>query len=119
MTDKKYQYIFAIIDGFTKFCWLFPTKTTGTKEVLEKINLHKQTFGNPITDKATAFTANDFLTYCADNNIQHRAVTTGVPRGNGQIERLNQFIISVLTKLSIAEPKKWYRHIPGASNGPK
>ena len=35
-TNKKYQYIFAIIDGLTKFCWLFPTKTTGTKEVLEK-----------------------------------------------------------------------------------
>ena len=114
-TDKKYQYIFAIIDGFTKFGWLYPTKTTSSREVIEKMNMHRQIFGNPIrliTDKATAFTSHDFQDYCDENKIQHKTITTGVPRGNGQIERLNQSIISVLTKLCVSEPRKWYRHVP-------
>lgn len=114
-TDKKYQYIFVLIDSFSKFCWLFPTKTTATKEVIEKLLVHQQTFGNPIrliTDKGTAFTSNQFKEYCHENLIEHITITTGVPRGNGQVEKLNQVIISVLTKLSIQDAKKWYRHIP-------
>lgn len=114
LTDKKYQYILVVIDGFSKFCWLYPTKSTTAKEVIDRLQQHQQIFGNPvrlITDRGTAFTANDFQTYCRDNNIQHLPVTTGVPRGNGQVERLNQCIISVLTKLSTAEPRKWYSHV--------
>uniref|UniRef100_A0A0K8UFR3 Pro-Pol polyprotein n=1 Tax=Bactrocera latifrons TaxID=174628 RepID=A0A0K8UFR3_BACLA len=35
--------------------------------------------------------------------------TTGLPRANGQIERLNTIIINVLTKLSKNYPAKWYK----------
>lgn len=38
-------------------------------------------------------------------------ITTGLPRANGQIERINRTIIPVLTKLSINEPTKWFRHV--------
>ncbi|XP_017484587.1 PREDICTED: uncharacterized protein LOC108373235, partial [Rhagoletis zephyria] len=37
--------------------------------------------------------------------------TTGLPRVNGQVERLNAVIISVLSKLSIDDPSKWYKHV--------
>jgi len=33
-----------------------------------------------------------------------------VPRGNGQIERVNRVIISVLSKMSASEPAKWYKY---------
>jgi hypothetical protein len=65
-TRKCYNYLLVIIDGFTKFTWIYPVKTTGTKEVIQKLDLQKQTFGNPrriITDKGAAFTSNDFQTY--------------------------------------------------------
>jgi len=39
-------------------------------------------------------------------------ITTGLPRANGQIERINRIIIPVLTKLSIDDPTKWYKHVP-------
>ena len=37
--------------------------------------------------------------------------TTGVPRGNGQVEIMNKTIKNVLTKLSIESPEKWYKHV--------
>jgi len=39
-------------------------------------------------------------------------ITTGLPRANGQIERINRTIIPVLTKLSIDDYTKWYKHVP-------
>ena len=38
-------------------------------------------------------------------------VTTGLPRANEQVERLNRTTISVLTRLSLEYPSIWYRHV--------
>lgn len=43
--------------------------------------------------------------------IQHLAITTGVIRGNAQLERVKRVIISVPTKLSIEDRRKWYKFI--------
>ncbi|GFU52560.1 retrovirus-related Pol polyprotein from transposon 17.6 [Trichonephila clavipes] len=40
-----------------------------------------------------------------------KLITTGVPRGNGQIERMHETIVPVLTKLTIEEPEKWFKHV--------
>lgn len=114
-THKNYKYILAIIDSFTKFAWLYPTKSTTTKEVITKLEHQKSIFGNPltmITDRGTAFTSHEFQEYCKEEDIQHIKITTGLARSNGQVERLNSTIISVLSKLSADEPAKWYRHVP-------
>jgi len=71
-------------------------------------------FGNPdciISDRGSAFLAQDFLKYCDDENIKVVKSTTGLPRVNGQVERLNAIIIPVLSKLSVDDPTKWYRHV--------
>ncbi|XP_037297451.1 uncharacterized protein K02A2.6-like [Manduca sexta] len=84
-TNKQYNHILTIIDAFTKFVWLFPCKSTTTKEVLIKLEVLQQTFGNPervITDRGTAFTSNDFQQYCIREGIECCHITTGVPRGN-------------------------------------
>lgn len=36
-TSKLYKYLLVIVDGFSKFVWIYPTKTTNTKEVLDKL----------------------------------------------------------------------------------
>ena len=38
-------------------------------------------------------------------------MTLGIPRGNGQVERVNRTIIPVLTKLLLDNPDRWYRHV--------
>lgn len=113
-TKKMYNYILTIIDAFTKFTWLFPVKSTTSKETLMKMQVHQQTFGNParvVTDKGTAFTAHDFEDYCKDENIKHVTITTGIARGNGQVERIHRVIKSVLAKLCIQNPDQWYKHV--------
>jgi len=44
------------VDGFSKFVWLYPTKSTGTEEVLEKLEKQAAVFGNPrriVIDRGT------------------------------------------------------------------
>ncbi|GBN01575.1 hypothetical protein AVEN_72938-1 [Araneus ventricosus] len=98
-TNKNYKYVLAIIDAFTKFVWIYPTKITTSAEVIAKLEIQKAVFGSPfqiISDRGTAFTSGDFADYCAKAKIKNHAIMTGLPKANGQIERINQTIISVL-----------------------
>lgn len=111
-TDKLYKYLFIVTDAFTKFTWIYPTKTTNTKEVLDKLKLQQQIFGNPrriISDRGAAFTSKEFEEYCQSEKMDHSTITTGLPRSNGQVERINQCIIPILIKAS-ETPTKWYKH---------
>jgi len=71
-TEKMYKYLLVVIDGFSKFVWIYPTKTTSAKEVLNKLQNQQKTFGNPariVTDRGSAFTSSDFKDYCAEEQI--------------------------------------------------
>ncbi|GFT35437.1 hypothetical protein TNCV_922551 [Trichonephila clavipes] len=105
----------TVIDSFTIFVWLYPTKTTSTSEVIKKLDIQKTTFGNPrflITDRGTTFTSDEFHTYCSEQKITLHHITTGLPRANGQVERINRTIIPVLSKMSEDDPTKWFKHVP-------
>lgn len=112
-TRKNYKHVLAIVDAFSKFVWIFPVKSTTSDETVKKLKIVTAVFGNPsqiITDKGTAFTGSDFESYCESNGIEVVHSTTGNPRGNGQVERINGIIIPVLAKLSIDNPEKWFQH---------
>lgn len=116
-TKKSYKHIFVVIDAFSKFVWFYATKSTGTNEVLDKLSKQASIFGNPrriISDRGTAFTSHEFLDYCSGENIEHVLITAGIPRANGQVERVNRTLIPLLTKL--ADPKKdeWYKYLESA-----
>lgn len=77
--------------------------------------MQKSIFGNSgciISDRGTPFTSSEFEDYCNKENIQHAKITVGLPRANGQIERINRTIIPVLAKMSIEEPTKWFKYVP-------
>ncbi|GFU92479.1 transposon Tf2-11 polyprotein [Trichonephila clavipes] len=108
-TNKSYQHIFTVVDAFTKFTWLYPVKTVSAESALEKLKQQQKTFGNPIriiSDRGSAFTSKLFNDYCDEENIQHLQIATGVPRGNGQVERIHRTLIPVLTKLSLDDSTK-------------
>lgn len=70
--------------------------------MLDKLAIQQKALGNPtriITNRGTAFTATNFQEYCTTERVEHILITTGVPRRNGQVERINRIVISVLTKL--------------------
>ncbi|GFW29645.1 retrovirus-related Pol polyprotein from transposon 17.6 [Trichonephila clavipes] len=88
-TNKSYQHIFTVVDAFTKFTWLYPVKTVSAESALEKLKQQQKTF----------------------ENIQHLQIATGVPRGNGQVERIHRTLIPVLTKLSLDDSTNWYKYV--------
>ena len=62
-TSKQYKHLLVIVDAFTKYTWIFATKSTGTAETLQKVRVLQQHFRNPkriVTDHGTAFTSRDF-----------------------------------------------------------
>ncbi|GFW72813.1 transposon Tf2-6 polyprotein [Trichonephila clavipes] len=94
--------------------WLYPVKTVSDESALEKLKQQQKTFGNPIriiSDRGSAFTSKLFNDYCDEENIQHLQIATGVPRGNGQVERIHRTLIPVLTKLSLDDSTKWYKYV--------
>uniref|UniRef100_A0A182W804 RNA-directed DNA polymerase n=1 Tax=Anopheles minimus TaxID=112268 RepID=A0A182W804_9DIPT len=46
-TDKMYKYIFVVVDAFTKYTWIYPTKTTASNEVIQRLKTQSDWFGNP------------------------------------------------------------------------
>lgn len=66
-TNKNYKHLFVVVDAFTKYTWVFATKSTSTGEVLEKLKILQQHFGSPyriISDQGTAFTSHEFKEFC-------------------------------------------------------
>ena len=41
ITNKNYNHILAIIDSFTKFIWLYLTKSTTAREVTNRLDVQK------------------------------------------------------------------------------
>ena len=79
-----------------------------------KLKLQQKTFGNLariITDRGAAFTSKAFSDYCTEENIQHVQTAMGVPRRNGQVERIHRIIKPVLSKLKIDDATKWFKHV--------
>lgn len=114
LSTKKNAHILVVVDGFSKFTWLYPTKSTTSEEVISRLKKQAVIFGNPqriVSDRGTAFTAHAFREYCKQENIEHVLITTGASRSNGQVERTNRIIIAMLTKLSLPKPDEWYKHI--------
>lgn len=113
-TSKQYRCILTVVDGFSKFVWLYPTRTTNAEEVLQKLQSWPAFFGYPtrvVTDRGAAFTAKAFAEFVQSQSIEHVVSTTGVPRGNGQAERVNRTVLSILAKLSMEDSSKWYKEV--------
>lgn len=111
-TAKSYKYIFVMHSqnsyGFIQL------SRRPVKKYYEKWN-YIQTFLAiriaSLTDRGTAFTANIFEEYCVTQKIHHILITTGIPRGNGQVERVNRTIISILSKMTVDDPMKWVKFV--------
>lgn len=113
-TKKSYAHIFVTVDAFSKFVWLYATKTTSAADAIERLRRQSHIFGNPrriVSDRGSAFTSREFKEYCQSENIKHQLTTTGVTRANGQVERVNRTLIPLLTKLSAPKPGEWHKYL--------
>lgn len=65
-TKKSYVHIF-VVDAFSKFAWLYATKSTSAAEAIGRLKKQSSVFGNPrriISDRGSAFTSKEFEDYC-------------------------------------------------------
>lgn len=100
-TSKGYKHILIIIDAFTKYVWLMPTKTTNTREVEKCLLSLFNIFGFPqriVSDRGSCFTSQDFDDLISRLKIKHVQVAVASPWANGQVERANRFLKSTLAK---------------------
>lgn len=97
------------VDAFTKFVWLFPTKSTGTNEVKERLSVLFGLIGAPkriVSDRGTAFTSHEMAEFMKEKNIKYVLTAVASPWANGQVERVNRFLKSTLAKVT-DEPSAW------------
>lgn len=97
------QYIFLIIDLFTKFVKLYSIKSTTSKEVIACLSQYFAYYSKPkviVLDRRTAFTSKKFNDFIEENTIKHVNIATGSPKANEQIERVNRVIIPMLAKIT-------------------
>lgn len=60
-TKKRYNRTLVVVDLFSKFVWLYPSKSTGAEEVIDRFHRQSAIFGNSeriISNRGTAFTSN-------------------------------------------------------------
>ena len=113
-TKKRYHFIFAVMDAFSKFVRLYATKSCNSAEVIDHLKKQSILFGNPrriVSDRGTAFTSAVFEGYCKNENIDHILTTAGIPRANGQVESVNRTLIALLTKLAAPRPEEWHKYL--------
>jgi len=108
------SFIAVIVDAFSKYVWFYPTRSTGVEEVLNCIERQALNFGKPfriVSDRGAAFTSHLFKEYYEKHQIRHLLIPTGVPLGNGQVERVHKIVVPMLSKISLENPGNWYKHV--------
>jgi len=112
-TKLNYKYILVIIDAFTRFVWLYATKTTSSRETIKNLQLIFNTFGTPsevVTNRGTAFTSNEFADFILTIQAKHRKIAVAALWANGMTERVNRFLKNSMIK-SIDTVEKWNEHV--------
>ncbi|XP_036346535.1 uncharacterized protein K02A2.6-like, partial [Rhagoletis pomonella] len=100
---SKRKHILVAIDAFTKFVKLYPVNSTSTKEVCCSLDKYFSYYSRPrriITDRGTCFTSLEFSNFLLKRNIGHVKVAVASPQANGQVERVNRVLKTMLSKLT-------------------
>jgi hypothetical protein len=114
-----FEYIFIVIDKFTKWIEYNPLVKYSATKAVEFIQDIMHCFGIPnrvITDLGSPFTAIKFRNWAQDCGISINYATIAHPEANGQVERANGLILVGL-KLKLYEEledygSKWIEELP-------
>jgi transposase InsO family protein len=115
-TSKKgNKYLLVIVDAFTKFTVLEAVKSTKVKPVTRTLHLMMCIFGVPtriISDRGSAFTSRAFRLFCDEYAIKHVLNAVATPRANGQCERYNKTVVTMLATTNAEDDSdRWDTHV--------
>ncbi|KAL4084732.1 hypothetical protein QTP88_027652 [Uroleucon formosanum] len=113
-TQTGNKYILVMVDNLTKFTCLFAAKDTSADGVIDRLTTLLQTFGLPnwmVTDRGTYFTGRKFEEFCDEKGIQHTLTSIRRPQANGQVERTNSIVLSMLLT-QVTKEDEWDQWLP-------
>ncbi|XP_037295944.1 uncharacterized protein LOC115444529 isoform X1 [Manduca sexta] len=116
---KGSQYVVVIIDSFTKYVVIKPTKSLRSTETISILREIFAMIGYPnriISDRGLSFTSRYFKEFCMKHKIHHTLNAIAVPRANGQVERVNRTLLNAL-RTTNQEQTTWDEAIPEIAMG--
>ena len=117
-SSKGYQYILVVTDLFSKWVEAFPLHATDS-ETLARILVDEIVcrYGVPVylhSDQGANLNSQVILNLYKQLGINHTRTTAYHPQGNGQVERFNCTLESMLSKVVNENQKDWDIHLPKA-----
>uniref|UniRef100_A0A5S6Q2I3 RNA-directed DNA polymerase n=2 Tax=Trichuris muris TaxID=70415 RepID=A0A5S6Q2I3_TRIMR len=116
VSETGNRYILVAIDCFSKFAEAFPIPDQEAKTVTRVlVNEFICRYGVPEaihTDQGSQFEAAIFQSMCTELGIRKTRTTPYHPSGNGQVERMNRTLGTMLSKVVDENHRKWDEVLP-------
>ena len=117
MASNGVENVLVLTDVFTKWTVAVPTRDQTAESVVHALIKHWITlFGVPLrlhSDRGRCFDAQVVQLLMQHYGIKHSKTTAYHPQGNGQCERFNRTMFSLLSSLPPSEKSRWPAHLPG------
>eukprot|EP00253_Pinus_taeda_P029627 PITA_29627 len=113
---KQHDYLYVVVDRFSKMCILMPCKKTITAEQTAELFFHHVWihFGLPtsiISDRDSRFVGNFWSNLWEMMDTRLKKSTAFHPQTDGQTEVVNRTIVHLLRGYCSKHPKLWDEHL--------